>query len=263
MKCRTAVCSSIGKKLKINQDNFYFNGYINEDQKEYILKTNFPSKDEQILCICDGMGGEKYGEVASYIVAKKLVSYKNRYSNLIDRFDEHINSFVQSANKAVCKFIQENNGERSGSTMALLCISPEKEEAVASNIGDSKVFLVRDNELRKISEDHNQAQSLVNLGVITEDEARTHKDKSKLTQHIGIFPNEIIIEPYITDNIILKEKDLFLLCNDGLTDMIDYDEIKTILCVDLPLKDKCQKLVDRANDNGGEDNITVILAEIT
>ena len=56
---------------------------------------------------------------------------------------------------------------------------------------------------------------------------------------------------------------MFLLCSDGLTDMIDYDEIKTILCEDLPLKDKCQKLVDRANDNGGEDNITVILAEIT
>lgn len=85
--------------------------------------------------------------------------YKDRYSNLINRFNEHMNAYVQSANNAICTFVQENNGERSGSTMALLCISPEKKEAVASNVGDSKVFLFRKNELKKISEDHRDIQS--------------------------------------------------------------------------------------------------------
>ena len=262
MKCKTVVCSSVGKKRKVNQDNFYINGFINEEQKHYILKSYFSSKSEQILCICDGMGGEKYGEVASYIAVKKLISYKDRYSNLINRFDEHMNAYVQSANSAICTFIQENNGDRSGSTMALLCISPEKKEAVASNIGDSKVFLFRNNELKKISEDHNQAQSLVNIGLITEDEARTHKDKSKLTQHLGIFQDELVLEPYISDNIILEENDLFLICSDGLTDMLGYDAIEKILKDNLSLKDKCKKLVEKANENGGVDNTTVILAQI-
>lgn len=198
--------------------------------------------------------------LASYISVKKLISYKERYSNLINRFDEHMNAYVQSANNAICTFIQENNGERSGSTMALLCISPEKKEAVASNVGDSKVFLYRKSELKKISEDHNQAQTLVNLGMITEDEARTHKDKSKLTQHLGIFQDEMVLEPYITDNIIIEKDDLFMICSDGLTDMLSYDEIGNILNDNISLKDKCKKLVEKANEKGGEDNITVVLA---
>ena len=260
MKCKTVVCSSVGMKRNENQDNFYVNGFINEEQKHYILKSFFSSKAEQVLCICDGMGGEKYGEVASYIAVKKLMSYKDRYSNLIKGFDEHMNAYAQSANNAICVFSQKNNRERSGSTMALLCISPEKKEAVASNVGDSKVFLFRKNELKKISRDHNQAQSLVDIGLITENEARTHKDKSKLTQHLGIFQEEMVLEPFITDNIILEKDDMFLLCSDGLTDMLDYEQIAEILKANVSLKDKCKKLVDEANNKGGEDNITVVLA---
>lgn len=262
MKCKTVVCSSVGMKRKVNQDNFYVNGFINEEQKHYTLKSYFSSKAEQILCICDGMGGEKYGEVASYIAVNKLISYKQRYSNLVTRFDEHMEAYVQSANNAICSFIRENNGERSGSTMALLCVGPEAKEAVASNVGDSKVFLFRKNELKKISEDHNQAQTFVNLGMITEEEARTHKDKSKLTQHLGIFQEEMVLEPYVSDHIILEKNDLFLLCSDGLTDMLSYEDIAEILTSNISLKEKCKKLVDVANKNGGEDNTTVILAEI-
>ena len=262
MRYKTVVCSSVGMKRKVNQDNFYVNGFINEEQKHYILKSYFWSKAEQILCICDGMGGEKYGEVASYIAVKKLISYKDRYSNLINRFDEHTNAYVQSANNAICTIIKKNNGERSGSTMALLCVSPEKKEAVASNVGDSKVFLFRNGKLKRISEDHNQAQSLVNIGLITEDEARRHKDKSKLTQHLGIFQDEMVLEPHITDNIILEKGDLFLLCSDGLTDMLTYTEIESTLEINESLKGKCKKLVEQANRNGGEDNTTVILTKI-
>ncbi len=262
MKCKTVICSSVGMKRKINQDNFYVNGFLNKKRKNRVMKSFFASKKEQILCICDGMGGEKFGEEASLIAVEKLFSYQRKYSNLISRFEDHINAYVQSANNAICAFIQKNNGERSGSTMALLCISPKQKEAVASNIGDSKVFLLRNNELRKISMDHNQAQSLVNVGLITEDEARTHKDKSKLTQHLGIFPDEMILEPHISDNVILKKNDIFLICSDGLTDMLSDPDIINILKRNAPLKKKCKKLVETANRNGGVDNTTVILAEI-
>lgn len=262
MKCKTVVCTSVGKKRKINQDNFYVNGFINNKQKEYILKSFFSSKSEQVLCICDGMGGEKYGEIASYIAVKKLISYKERYSNLITRFEEHMNSYTQSANNAVCAFMVENNGERSGSTMALLCVSPQKNEAVASNLGDTKIFRFKDSKLQKLSRDHNQAQNLVDLKMITEDEARTHKEKSSLTQHLGVFQEEMILEPYVSDNVVLSDNDIFLICSDGLTDMLTYKEIETILSEKKSLKKKAKKLVDKANDNGGDDNITVILTEV-
>lgn len=262
MKCKTVVCSSVGIKRKINQDNFYVNGFLNEKQENWVIKSFFSSEEEQVLCVCDGMGGEKFGEVASYIAVKKLFSYQGKYSNLINRFEEHINAYVQSANNAICTFIKENNNERSGSTMALLCVSPNNKEAVASNIGDSKVFLFRDNELRKISEDHNQAQRLVNMGLITENEARTHKDKTKLTQHLGIFQDEMTLEPHISDNVILKKNDIFLICSDGLTDMLSDSDIIDILKTEAPLKKKCRTLVETANSNGGIDNTTAILTEM-
>lgn len=262
MKCKTVVCSSVGVKRKINQDNFYVNGYINEKQKHHILKSYIPSKSEQVLCICDGMGGEKCGEIASYIAVKKLISYKKKYSNLIERFEEHMNSYVQSANYAICSFIQENGGERSGSTMALLCVSSKKKEAIGANIGDSKVFVFRENRLMKISKDHNQAQGLVDMGIITEEEARTHKDKSKLTQHLGIFQNEMVLEPFITDSVIIKKNDVFVMCSDGLTDMLSYDEIENIIKIKCSLKSRCKRLVKLANEKGGDDNITVIMSEI-
>lgn len=262
MKCKTVICSSVGMKRKINQDNFYVNGIINKNQKKTVLKSFFSSNQEQVLCVCDGMGGEKYGEIASYIAVKKIINYKNKYSNLFTHFSEYVESYVQSANNALCAFINENNGERSGSTMALLCISPQQKEAVAANLGDSKVFLFRKKELRKVSEDHNQAQSLVNLGIISEDEARTHKDKSKLTQHLGIYSYEMILEPFISDNIIIEKNDLFMICSDGLTDMLSYEEISKILSEKIPPKKKCRKLVEKANEHGGDDNITVIISEI-
>lgn len=262
MKCKTVVCSSVGMKRKINQDNFYVNGHINENQNDYILKSFFSSKSEQVLCVCDGMGGEKNGEIASYIAVKKLLKYKERYSNLMNGFDEHINSFIQSANNALCAYIIENDGELSGTTIALLCVSPEKEEAKASNVGDTKIFLHRSNELKKITVDHNQTQNLVNLNLISEEEARTHKDKSKLTQHLGIFQEEMLIEPYISDTIQIRKNDIFLICSDGLTDMLNYTEISEILNSKASLKKKCIQLIKIANERGGNDNITVILSRI-
>ncbi len=83
-----------------------------------------------------------------------------------------------------------------------------------------------------------------------------------MTQHLGIFAEEMILEPYITDNVIISKKDIFLICSDGLTDMLNYKEIELLLGEKISVKKKCKRLVEKANANGGEDNITVILAEI-
>jgi protein phosphatase len=149
-----------------------------------------------------------------------------------------------------------------GSTLALLYIEPNKKEAVSANVGDSKIYIYRDGELKKISQDHNQAQSLVELGVITYEQALRHKSKSKLTQHLGIFPNELVIEPFISDAIMLKKGDIFLMCSDGLTDMLTEETIKELLSLKITLKKKAFKMVKEANKCGGNDNITVIIAMV-
>ncbi len=262
MKIKTAVCTSVGMKRKNNQDNFFVDGVINKKNSHFLIKSFFASKKERVLCICDGMGGEKNGDVASFIAVKSLNKYIKRYSNLFSRFDEHMYSYVQSANKNICTYISDNGGERIGSTVVVVCISPKDAEAVVSNVGDSKAYLCRNGILKKMSQDHNQAQSMVNIGIISEEEARTHKDKSKLTQHLGIFQNEMILEPFLSDNIIIKKNDIFLLCSDGLTDMLDNSEIENILRQNSSVKFKAKKLVDAANQKGGKDNVTVVLAKV-
>lgn len=262
MKTKVAVCTSIGQKRKNNQDNFYVNGTVNDNKKEYIFKSFLKSKGEQVLAICDGMGGEMHGEIASYIAVKKLDSYNKKYSNLITRFEEHIYAYVESANKALCEYIYAHDNERMGTTLALLCISTEHNEAIAANVGDSKVFFLRGDTFLKITEDHNQAQTLVDLNVITEEEARLNPNKSILTQHLGIYPSEMVLEPYISDTIMLQANDIFLLCSDGLTDMLTNEEISECLKAKKDLDYRCKELVDKANQKGGRDNITVILAEM-
>lgn len=262
MRIKVVVCTSAGMKRKNNQDNFFVNGFVNKRRANSLFKSFLSSAGEQVLCICDGMGGEKNGDVASFIAVESLKRYSKRYSHLFSRFDEHMQAYVQSANKNICTYIKNNNGERMGSTMAALCISPKEREAVAANVGDSKVYLFRDGRLKKLSEDHNQAQSMVNIGIITEEEARTHKDKSKLTQFLGIFQNEMIIEPFLSDNIMIRKNDIFLLCSDGLTDMLTHKEIEEILSGKNGAGSKVRSLVECANQKGGNDNITVILAQV-
>ncbi len=261
LKAKTVVCSSVGRKRKINQDNFWVNGFINEKGRKYVLKCFFKSCKEQIAMICDGMGGEQHGEIASYLASKKLESYKNRYSNLFNRFEEHVAAYTQSANKAICEYMSQHKIDRMGTTFALLCSNPETNEAICANIGDSKVFIMRKGILQKISTDHNQAQTLVNLGVISPEEALTHPDKSKLTQYLGIYPNELVIEPCVSDVVMLHRGDLFLLCSDGLTDMLTLEEITNILNNKKSLKKRAKQLIEKANENGGKDNITVVLQE--
>lgn len=262
MKIKVSVCSSVGKKSRINQDNFFANGFINEKNKSRIKKSFIAKKAEQLLAICDGMGGEAKGEIASYIAVRKLETFRKRYSSLLARFDEHMDVYVHHANKAICEYIEGNGGVKMGSTAVVLCVNPQKGEAVSGNIGDSKALMFREGKLKKLSEDHNEAQSMVNLGIITEEEARTHSAKSKLTQHLGIRPDELVLEPFVSDTVILKKGDIFLLCSDGLTDMLSYDSIEKIMKEEKSAKKIANKLVTEADAAGGKDNTTVIVAEV-
>jgi len=262
MKCKTIVCSSVGKKRKINQDNFFASGKINAKFKTFVMRTFKKVRTERTYAVCDGMGGEKYGEIAALICVKLLDKYIKKYKKLFEKFDEHVQCYITNANKALCKVVSENGKGRMGSTVAMLCIAPERASAILANVGDTKVLLYRNGELERISEDHNEAQSLVNMGMITEEEARTHKDKSKLTQHLGIFSNEIILEPYISDYIPIYAGDVFLICSDGLTDMLSYTEIKDILVSEKKLKKAVKRLIAKANERGGNDNITVVASAI-
>ena len=262
MKAKVAICSSVGRRRNINQDNFFVNGFINKESKSNISRSFFRSGKEQILCVFDGMGGENDGEIAALIAAQKLCSYCGKYSDLTDKIRRHIQSYTSSANRAICEYIDASEGKNMGSTLAFVCISPKEKVAFVANVGDSKVFLLRSGVLTKLTVDHNEAQRLVDLGMITEEEARTHKGKSKLTQHLGIHPEEMVIEPEISEEIPIQKGDVFLVCSDGLTDVMNYNEIIQVLSLKLSTKRKCKRIIQTSNGNGGVDNITAIICEI-
>ena len=255
----SAVSVDKGLVRNNNEDNFYFNGEFltanNRDHSKTITSTS--SEDIQIYGVFDGMGGEALGEEASYISAQTVSkAHKRLLASDLD-LKKTILGAVEDSNAKICKKILESGEKRIGATFSTVTIKDDI--ATVYNVGDSRVYLLRDNKLKQISVDDTSAQRLVNLGVITPEEAKTHKDRHKLTQHLGIFRDEMIIEPHVSENIELQKNDKILMCSDGLTDMLEDEVIYEILNKKKSSEILSKDLLNAALDNGGVDNVTVLV----
>lgn len=131
------------------------------------------------------------------------------------------------------------------------------DQMVVANIGDSRGYLRRNGELNQLTEDHSLVNELVKRGVITEQEAKTHPQKNIITRTLGISPDaDIDINLYQ-----LESSDQLLLCTDGLSNMVSNQQLDDVLKSDQTLAEKCQQLIKMANETGGPDNITVLIAD--
>lgn len=257
----TAVAHSDKGKIRANnEDNFYFNGIHlnaeNRDERNYF--SDNPAGADLIYGVFDGMGGEALGEEASLIVAETVKKYHNRINKHQSANDD--NTFlrvVEEANSRICDKMVETGERRIGTTFAAISIKDDK--AKVYNVGDSRVYLFRNNKLKQISVDDTTAQRLINMGVLTKEKAKTHEDRHKLTQHLGIYKDEMIVEPHISNEIVIKKGDCFLLCSDGLTDMVEDEKISEIIKKSKNCKIAARKLVEEALANGGRDNVTVVM----
>ena len=262
----TAIAiSHVGNVRTKNEDNFFLNGKtFSTDIKE---EEAFDVSNGGIYAVYDGMGGESNGELAALIATNSLGEF---YDTIITRtsstdnlsqkneIDEIINQYVDKANAKICTAIKENGG-RMGSTFAVLCV--QNGTAHAYNIGDSRIYLLRNNKFTQLSQDHTHVRRLIDMGIITEEQAKTHIERNKLTQHLGTFSHEIEIEPFISEPVQIKDNDVFLLCSDGLTDMLEDSEISTILLQYPDIASIAKNLINTALQNGGSDNITVLIAK--
>ncbi len=252
----SAAVTNVGKVRGNNEDNYYINGKykasteVNNDEYD-----DNNARENYIFAVCDGMGGEAYGELASLIGVETITKFSAK------KFNEHIYDYIECANKSVCNEIENNDGARIGSTVALLYIDNEK--VYGWNIGDSRIYIFRSGSLKQLSRDHTQAQSMVDMGLLKAEDMNSHKGKHKLTQHLGIFPDELIIQPYEMEEIQLNKDDVFILCSDGLTDMLNDNEIEEIVSKETTAHNIASKLVDVAVEKGGKDNTTVIALKIT
>ena len=260
IKFASAVSVDKGLIRNNNEDNFYFNGtylYADERDKSNTFSSS-PSDEMQIYGVFDGMGGEALGEEASLIAAQVMnKTHKKLKTSERNNIEKEILRSIEDANTKICKKIVESGEKRIGATFSTLII--ENDSATVFNVGDSRVYLFRENKLQQVSVDDTTAQRLVNLGEITPEQAKTHKDRHKLTQHLGIFKDEMKIEPHVSEKIEIRKDDKFLLCSDGLTDMLTDEEISGILAQNKSCEQLCKELVKVALKNGGKDNVTVVI----
>ena len=256
VKIESTVITHVGLVRDNNEDNYFINGRCKTNNS--VTAEGFADnklRDTYLYAVFDGMGGESFGEIASLIAAKTLTDYMST------DIRSTVTDYIHRANELICDDVMRNGGARSGTTLALLCICDSK--AIAYNIGDSRIYFLRKGILSLLSEDHTEAQRLIRIGMLDEESAKTHSSRNKLTQHLGIFPDEMIIEPFVSKEIKVKKNDIFLVCSDGLTDMVSDDDIKEIMeRKDLDASSIAKELSKAAQENGGKDNTTVIVVKV-
>lgn len=250
-----AAVTHTGHVRSNNEDNYYLCGQIREDVSVGESKHTFSGGTKMFLAaVCDGMGGENFGERASLLAVQTL---KPSRWNAVR---ETARTGVRQANSRICAEIEKNGGGRMGSTLAALYIDEEK--AISCNVGDSRVYHLRGGSLRQLSTDHNKARRLVELGVLTPEQAAKHHSRHELTQHLGIFEHELVLEPAFSEEIELIAGDIFLLCSDGLTDMVSETEITARLTGGGTPEEQAKDLIQMALAAGGKDNVTVLILHI-
>ena len=233
--------TDVGKAREINEDSFY----ITED----------PISKIQLFILADGMGGCNAGEVAS---KQAVISAKNYIENNFEDTPKDKDSLIQLvassleyANMVIYEdSIKDKNLEGMGTTLEVCLIYNNR--AFIGHIGDSRIYRIRKEFIRKITQDHSYVQKLVQDGTITNEEAEHHPKKNMLMKALGV---NAFVEPDVMVKGFQKG-DILIICSDGLTNMVDIEDISKAVNSNFEMATK--DLVDLANQNGGIDNITII-----
>lgn len=255
LKIEGAVVTHVGRVRSNNEDNYNLFGNYRHDteiKQKMENKTVWPEK--MAAAVFDGMGGEEAGEVASLMAAKAFMPCE------MDDIKNGIARQMRAVNDEICGEMRRRGGVRMGTTAVALYL--DKGKAVCCNVGDSRCYLMRDGALRQLSTDHSEAARMIEMGVLSPEKARQSKSWHKLTQHLGIFPEEFVIEPYVSEAVELCPGDIFMLCSDGLTDMVLDDEIARRLGGSQSAQEMAGELTDTALAAGGRDNVTVMVLRV-
>jgi len=249
----SAVVSHLGNVRKNNEDNFFLHGKIRDNLSEHIVQTENTVKDTTCLfAVFDGMGGEEDGEMASWCAA---MAAKNSMEKRAWSLSVFLSEFRKIINEKQIK-------EESGCTAAMLSVRKSKIQAY--NLGDSRVYIYHTGRLKQISVDHTQAQLLVENGLLQQKEARTHKGGHILTRCLTAKYHTAEKDFYQPQVKKARAGDIFLLCSDGLTDMLTDDQISKCLQdkQSAPAGQIANDLCKKALEAGGKDNVTCLIVKI-
>jgi PPM family protein phosphatase len=230
-----AALSDLGRKRTSNEDAY---GY---------------SVERGVYVVCDGMGGAAAGEVASSLAVDELMRLLAGASQL-DSPPAEAERAIAAANQAIFSRARRNHKlSGMGTTMVLLLI--EERRAWLLNVGDSRGYRLRGQQLEQITVDHSHVEEQVRIGRMSRAEAERSPLRNVITRALGT-QNEVTPDVFELET---QPDDLFLLCSDGLTRELSDPLLESLLRLDLPLDQLCARLVSAANKAGGQDNITCLL----
>lgn len=233
--------TDIGSKRTMNQDSVYCN-------------ENSVGSFQNLFIVADGMGGHKAGDYASRLCVEKMVDSikKSKSVTPVTILEEA----VTGANTDVLAEAKTNVQYEGMGTTMVACTLQENTLYIA-NIGDSRLYIIND-DIKQITKDHSWVEEMVKKGEITESQARIHPQKNIITRALGI--DETVHADYF--EVDVRPDDKILMCSDGLTNMVEDDDIEYIVRHSSSIEKAVENLVAKANENGGKDNITVILVQI-
>ena len=243
---KIGMITDIGKVRKIDEDSILaadLSFGINSESEKFLL-----------LAVADGMGGAAKGEEASKIALNALT--KTIIPELFGTlsFTELLENGIKNANQEILDYTTKNP-ESSGMGTTTVCAVVKGNNIHLANVGDSRAYVISNDEIRRVTKDHSYVQALIDEGQITEEEAREHPQKNVITKAVGIMES---VEPD-TMKLTLDTDESLLLCCDGVIAHLTDEDIHKIICNTNDPQNACQQIVDLANKRGGSDNISLII----
>lgn len=238
---KTFSMTDAGRRRDMNQDYMF-------------ASETAVGKLPNLFIVADGMGGHKAGEYASKTAVETIVNYIESSDSKLAVAT--IRKAIGEANQKVLKeAIIDIEKEGMGTTIVAATIKDDR--LVAANVGDSRLYIVNESSITQVTVDHSYVEEMIRSGRIARSEARNHPDKNKITRAVGVFP-KVEIDFFEAK---VAPGDTILLCTDGLTNMVEDEEIKRIILGQRDIVEKTATLIETANKNGGTDNITALLIE--
>ena len=250
MQFQSYGISDVGRKRTKNEDSYLIN------------------EENALFVIADGMGGHQGGEYASRIAVSTIEEVVRSITEDPDMtlkqdvvlrprdFEEQARYAVQTASVRIFeKAVSDPSLRGMGTTSVVVILRDNK--AICAHVGDSRIYLIRDGELTQLTEDHSLVEEQLKAGIINASEAKSHKLKNIITRSVG-FQEEVEVD---TKSVHLKKGDRFVMCTDGLSNMLAAEDILAV-GKDGTLRESSGRMIDLANERGGDDNISVIMIEI-
>lgn len=254
-----AVCNHKGNRRSNNEDSFYLSGQMMplRAMDRGGVFTARRKGGVQLYSVCDGMGGTDNGELSSFLAVQSLSFFHEGVGPTVE--DVQLLSLVPHISQAVRDQAVANGGF-SGSTMTLCVFQDGCMRCM--HVGDSRIYRVHKGVMEQVTTDHSEIQRLIELGLVTPEEAKTHPKRHAISQYLGMDTSDAQLNPSLTEPIECEAGDWFLLCSDGLTDMVDDVHIAEVLNHSQNAKLAVESLTQLALQNGGIDNVTVMALHV-